>query len=1251
MAIKFEVTADSSGFVSGMKKVQDTARETTKVVQQTIHEQEKTVEELTDRVTQLGEEIHKAEEAGDSEAVKRMTKEHEELSHELEEERKILVDLNKEYGKQGMDGQSQSVQSFRERLRSMKQELIEATIEFSEMSEEEQKSARGQELMQKIQHLTNESAKLADVMGDVNRAIGGVASDTRNWDTLAEGVNVATSAVGGLLGVASLFGAKEEELAEIQTKLQASLAISNALSVIQNNLQKESALMMGIRAVQEAAASKAIAVRTAAEGRGVIATMAATAAQKAYNLVAKANPYVLLATAILSVVGALYALSKGTSKAKKEAEELAKAEEEAEAKAKEVRESFVNASFESVQLANKISGLQTAYMKANTEFEKTRILKEAAAQFKSLGLECNNLNDAQRLLVKQGGQVIEMIRLQGAIAGLTAIRVDAMRRSYAAIYENNQDATYASILADKGGEVAALDAQIARYQARLGEVQSKLPMAKSSSTSRTSKSNTGRNSGGDKDMSEAEREAMRKKREREEAFAARELELNTAEARIKAMDEGTDKVIAQIWLDYNREMLAIEQSQEELRQKRIDAAKAAWEADPSTKGKDFWASDIYKTTSSAFTAEEIKYRAQREDAALMERERRLQEEAEIEQEAMRNYLKQYGDYQQQRQAITEEYDERIRKARTEGDKKMLEKQREAELEAVNERFGMVTQAMADLFADASKKSVKSIQSIIQKYEALINYLQGSKGKIDVDALKQLGLSEDDIDAVLTGKVSIKELTDRLKDLKGVLKDKSPYLSFVTDMKEAIKQIKDAAKMEDLGVGITNMASAIQSFLPALKEFGSNVATIFGADDSKLSAAIDGLDGLMTAGQGVGQVMSGDVVGGVMTAVKGVAQMVSAVDGMFGADWSRYNKMVEEYDGLIKVWDVLISKKKEYISESYGIEAYQAGEEARRLLANEEEAWRRLGREFVNTGASAGAHSKGVRMRKRMTDEDWSAVAASLGRSTDNYAGLGGRLAGLFDLTAEQLEKLRGDAPAFWAKLNQETQEYLNKIIDGADRLKEIEDTLKQQYTSTTFDSVYDAFKGTLSDMDKSAFDFSQDFQKYMFDAILNTKVDELFKERIQGWYDAFAKANEDGNIDSSEMASLRAEWEALGREGVELRETLRKTTGYGSSSEGSAVYNASKNFTQEQGDVLNGRMTAIQMGVRQEVILGEQIAANLKSMQSLVTNSAESTKAVVEIRNMMVSTNLYLDTIARTAKETSARLEQLDTITAKIREL
>ena len=74
------------------------------------------------------------------------------------------------------------------------------------------------------------------------------------------------------------------------TKLQAALVASNALSSIQNNLQKQSALMQGIGIIQTKAATTAETIKTAAQGRGVIVTKAATIAQAAFNAVAKANP-------------------------------------------------------------------------------------------------------------------------------------------------------------------------------------------------------------------------------------------------------------------------------------------------------------------------------------------------------------------------------------------------------------------------------------------------------------------------------------------------------------------------------------------------------------------------------------------------------------------------------------------------------------------------------------------------------------------------------------------------------------------------------------------------------------------------------------------------------------------------------------------------------------------------------------------------------------------------------------------------
>ena len=64
------------------------------------------------------------------------------------------------------------------------------------------------------------------------------------------------------------------------------------------------------------------------------------------------------------------------------------------------------------------------------------------------------------------------------------------------------------------------------------------------------------------------------------------------------------------------------------------------------------------------------------------------------------------------------------------------------------------------------------------------------------------------------------------------------------------------------------------------------------------------------------------------------------------------------------------------------------------------------------------------------------------------------MTGLFDLTVEQLEKLKSEAPAFWAKMDGDVQEYLNGIMDGEERIEDIQNQISEQLTQTTFDSVF-----------------------------------------------------------------------------------------------------------------------------------------------------------------------------------------------------
>lgn len=226
-------------------------------------------------------------------------------------------------------------QSVKTELKELVQEIALLTVQYRNMSEEEQKSAQGKELEEKIRTMTVEASNLKDAIGDVNAAIGAETNDTKNFTAISDGINLVISGMGGLTAASHALGVGEKDLIKVQTTLQASLAASNALTKAQAALQKESALMSGVARIQELAHAQAIKMKTIAEGEGIIATKAATAAQAVFNAVAKANPYVLLATGIGLLVAAVIGFTSAT---KKETEEQKAAREEMEKSKKEYEE-------------------------------------------------------------------------------------------------------------------------------------------------------------------------------------------------------------------------------------------------------------------------------------------------------------------------------------------------------------------------------------------------------------------------------------------------------------------------------------------------------------------------------------------------------------------------------------------------------------------------------------------------------------------------------------------------------------------------------------------------------------------------------------------------------------------------------------------------------------------------------------------------------------------------------------------------
>ena len=310
--------------------------------------------------------------------------------------------------------QKNSTSNYRRQLMQLTKQLTDLTVNYRSLSDEEKQSEFGVALAQRINELTTKASMFKDAMLDVQQSISESASDTANWDAFQQLVDVSTSALQSFTGVAGLSEESVEELTRTIAAMQTIGAASNTVIKIGNALQKQSALMLGVRRTQELAAAAAIKLKTAAEVKGKAATVAATAAQKALNTVAKANPYVLLASAVIALGTALVAFAKKSSEATKAEKARKEAAEEAAESIKDARSKEAKSVGE---VTAKYRILQIEYSKLDQN-DKITWIKDNATAFDNLGLKINTVNDADQVFVTQSAKVIAALQARAKAEAL-----------------------------------------------------------------------------------------------------------------------------------------------------------------------------------------------------------------------------------------------------------------------------------------------------------------------------------------------------------------------------------------------------------------------------------------------------------------------------------------------------------------------------------------------------------------------------------------------------------------------------------------------------------------------------------------------------------------------------------------------------------------------------------------------------------------------------------------------------------------
>ena len=678
--------------------------------------------------------------------------------------------------------------------------------------------------------------------------------------------------------------------------------------------------------------------------------------------------------------------------------------------------------------------------------------------------------------------------------------------------------------------------------------------------------------------------------------------------RIAIMQEGYEKRKALANKEYKDNLAAIDKEERDTLDKMEKSKKA---------GKKITPEEVQQVKDNATSLRNLAMVQYLKNAYDIEKEWR-----DKNQQAWIDYNKEYGTYQEKRLAIAQDYALKIGKAETEGEKASLKKKRNSDLKELD--FGEFKNSinLADVFGNLDEQSTDALVALRDK---LKKYINNAAKTLKPSDLKELQDAVTNIDLKLKERNPFKELKSSLKDyqqaqdavekaqeelnvvlkggeiITGVYQDTTGKLvKKLLTQEQAEKNLNEAQQKR--WKNQTKLAQSLFSAADEMAAYGQaaddvvNMLEGFGVSvDENVKRALEGFnamsDGIRQFAQSL---MSGDIAGMISGVVNTVGGFINTIGSVFGADWGgerserRYQQAKEKYESYIEVLDKVISKQKELVASMEADDFANADnsyEKARELLKKQQEYAREMGKAYLNAGASKGflgmgsSASHGVDQRKDISASAWEQAKKALGSDFDKYDIGSGRMTGLFDLTYEQLVKLRDEATGFWSELHEDTQTYLEQIIESEEAWQEVQNTRKEALTKTDFDSFYNGFISMLSDMDATSEDFADSFEKYLQNAIFSALVATQYKDKIQKLYDSWANlAGEDG-LSSVDAEKLRGDYQDIVNEMLKEREQLMKDFGWTSSADASSQSGRSGAFTtltQEQGTKLEGLFTSVQ---------------------------------------------------------------------------
>lgn len=822
-------------------------------------------------------------------------------------------------------------------------------------------------------------------------------------------------------------------------------------------------------------------------------------------------------------------------------------------------------------------------------------------------------------------------------------------------------------------------------------------------------------------LSKQQKEADKEKKSRQKlSDQLLALQEKNQQAEVNLMKEGTEKKLAQIDADYSAQKAAIARQQRDLAESNKQ-------------------SGITSTNANGLTTDQQAEIDRANELATESRKKQIEDVYRAEAEAMRSYLAEYGTFQQQKLAISQEYADKIAKAQTNAEKIRLGKERDSKLSGIEsnalkanidwitvfgEFGGMFSNMIKPALEDARKymqtdefknSDASSQQAIVDAVNQMEKSLGGAGG-LD---FKKLG---DDVQAYQNSVVSLNLAKEQEADaLERLVTAQEEYENA---LKNGTEEQKNAAK-ETLANAQSNadLASAnVQMQSENVEKAQKGMSETATALKANMDNVVQGLqqitsggltniyNGLIQAGKGVGgaagkladSLESVPVVGWILSIIDIFKDGISIViSGLLDSVFSAVSGIIEDVlsgDLFVSIGESLmkgIGSIFDAISfggfsklTSIGSNAKEVQEAIDRLTDRNEALQGSIDALNDTIKAGRGAISVDAARKAVKYQDEQNANYLKIAQEQARYSGnhhswnyywggftqsqindfsnqIGRNWNGsLWDLSPEEMKLLKGNVD-MWTQIQNTGKggyggrltEKLDDYIEQAGKIEELETQLNESLTGMTFDSMYDSFIDTLMDMDASAEDFADNMSEYFMRAMLSNKIGELYYDKLNEWYEDFAKRMEDGALDDNELDYLQGKWNGIVSDAIKERDDIASAVGYDNKETQEQQSASSRGFgtemTHEDAGELSGRFTAvyesnlrIETAEQQQTVAITELRGSIGSLTSQVTglyNIADET------RTILANSYLELQQIRENTEDSAKYLKDIKADIAEVK--